>query len=395
MFDIALAVIIFLVILSFLVIIHEFGHFFAARIFGVKVEEFGLGYPPKAKDLFTKWGTVFTLNWLPFGGFVRLSGEERSSQEQSSSNSYLFYNKPAWQRVIVLAAGAAVNFLFGILAFSIIFTIQGIPELRQLDQGLLITQVTQGSPAQESGLTPGDIILSYVQDGAQVPIQSIDQFTSHLDQVRGTQLALIVDRGATLDTIENEQTSVYVRSQEEIANPDQDGAVGIGISQETISFISYPWWQMPFRGAWTGLASAFSFGIAIFLGLGQMFQRIFMSGALPQDIAGPVGIAREVYQQKIFEGGILPTLNFAAVISINLAIVNLLPVPALDGGRIVVLILEKIFGKAFKPVYEQYANLFGFIFLLSLIILITIKDIGVIFSDIGLDFHTLSGLFTG
>lgn len=395
MISLLLSIIGFVIVLSFLVIIHEIGHFVAARIFKIKVLEFGLGYPPKVKDLFRKWGTTFTLNWMPFGGFVRLAGEDRDLATNTSTQvkkSELFYVKPAWQRIIVLSAGAFMNFLFGIVAFSLLFTGLGIPEPRPLDQGVLITQISQGSPAEDSQLMPGDIIMSLLVADEYQPVESADAFIEATQNNAGSELTLQIQRNDFNDQSETFETKVYVRTSDEI--PENDGAIGIGIAEETIEFIQYPWWQMPFRGAKTGLISSFDFSWAILLGLADMVSGMF-AGVVPTDVAGPVGIAREVYKEKIFEEGILPILNFTAIISINLAIVNLLPIPALDGGRILTLLLEKIFGKAFKPVYEQYANAIGFFFLITLIILITIKDIGVIFSSAGLNWARLTGFLGG
>ena len=378
--QVLLSILGFVVSLSFLVIIHELGHFLTAKLFKAKVEEFGLGYPPKAKTLFRKWNTDFTLNWLPFGGFVRLAGEERTSDEKDSDDSQdMFYNKPVWQRITVLVAGAFVNFLFGVAAFSFLFAVIGIPELKTLDKGIVVTGISPDSPAEESGILPGDVITQVTFGDLVEPITSLDQFVEVIGSQSGSTAEVTYKRGFE-EPYEVLSTSVYVRTPDEI--PENDGAIGIGISDQIIEHVKYPWYQMPFRGAATGISSSFQFTLAILGGLGQMVGGIFSQGKLPTDVAGPAGIAYAAYKGNIF-AQFEDTINFLGILSINLAVVNLLPIPALDGGRVFFIILEKLLGKHFKPAFEQYANVGGMALLLLLIVLVSFKDIGTIFTDAG------------
>lgn len=374
--SVLLTILFFLFLISFLVIIHEAGHFVAARLFGVTVYEFGLGYPPKARDLFKKWGTWFSLNWLPFGGFVRLAGEERESVNESklseNQKEGLFYKKPAWQRLIIILAGAAVNFAFGVVAFSLLFTFLGIPETF----GVVISEVSENSPAAEAGLVVEDTVEAVVMEGARVEIDNLDDFVDQVSARSGETVELeVVREGESLEL------PVYVRAEGEI--PEGEGAIGVAISPESFEFVKYAWWQMPFRGAWFGTGEALRFGWEIVLALGNMVRDLFVSGSVPADVGGPVRIVYEAQKAELLREGPLAILNFAAVLSINLAIVNVLPIPALDGGRALFIMLEKLLGTRFKSQHEQVGNAMGMIALLTLIVLISFRDVGLIFADAG------------
>lgn len=361
----------------------------------MRVDEFGLGYPPKVKKLFTWKGTEFSLNWLPFGGFVRLYGEERDENATSfdpikAKASDKFYDKPAWQRVIVLLAGAFINLVFGMLAFSALFTIQGIPELRELENGIMISGISPDSPAAESGLQIGDVVRQISTGEQVITVSDADTFIETIKSQAGSSLIFSGDRDLINGGTEQFSATVYVRTQEEI--PANQGSIGVEISNQIIEFVKYPIWQRPFRGMATGFESSINFSFLIVKGLGDMFGKIFSSGQVPTDVAGPIGIVHMAHTQNILSQGIISILNFAAILSINLAVVNVLPIPALDGGRVVFILFEKILGKNFKPVYEQYANALGFFVLISLIVLISVKDVGTIFTSVG---WTWSRLFGG
>jgi regulator of sigma E protease len=378
--DVILSLIVFLLVLSILVIVHELGHLLTALFFKTKVEEFGLGYPPKAKTLFRYKGIDFTLNWIPFGGFVRLAGEERrldGSEEKTNEKQQMFYAKKWWQKIIVILAGAAVNFVVGILAFSFVYTIKGIPELEKLDHGLIVTEVTKDSPAEKVGLKPDDLILAIRNtNGVETKINETQAFIDEIGKVRGQEEELLMERDGQQNWVK-----VYVRKPEEIAKGD--GSVGVAISTDKVIVKHYPVWQMPFRGVWTGLGVAWTFGKMVVTALGQMASQLITKGVLPKDVSGPFGIVHEASKQGLVREGFMAIINFAGVLSINLAVVNVLPIPALDGGRAVFILLEKLMGKRFKPKYEHYANLVGFGALLTLIVLVSIRDVIRILQDSG------------
>lgn len=371
----------FLLILSFLVIIHELGHYLTAKWFKVSAPEFGVGFPPKALTLFRRFGTEFTLNWVPIGGFVRMEGEDRddaATDRKIDPKSNLFYQKPRYQRIIILLAGATVNFVFGIVAFSTMFTVLGVPETLPVDNGVVISGVTNDSPAQAAGLLPGDIVTDINPGGPLlelIPITSVDEFVASVGQYRGQNIDLLVEREGQELVI-----NTYVRTQEE--TPADDGAVGVMISDSIVDFVKYPWWQRPFRGAVVGIESSFAFGLQILEALRDMVTGLASSGQVPDEIGGPVRIAYEFNKAGVLSEGFLGILNYAALLSINLAVVNVLPIPALDGGRAIFVLLESILGKRFKPVFERYANTVGFFLLIGLILLISFRDIAVVIGEV-------------
>jgi regulator of sigma E protease len=360
---------IFLIILSFLIYIHELGHFLMAKRAGVKVDEFGFGYPPKIFKFFTdKHGTDYTLNWLPFGGFVRLHGEDGQVDTQESQ---AFYSKSKKKRLGIIVAGAVMNFLFGIVAFGAIYTKTGIPT--NFDY-VLIDAVDQDSPAESAGLKTGDKVIAIINDSKELKISNIEEFKSLLSPNTGKEAVLVIETDS-----EKKDLPVYVRKDEEI--PDGKGAIGVTISD--MDYIFYPTWQMPFRGIWLGIQTAVSFGIFILVMLGNMIKDLLLSGTVPPDIAGPVGIGHQVVKQSLLTNDLISVQNFsfAAIISINLAIMNMLPIPALDGGRALFLFIEKIVGRKKLEKIENKANSVGFILLLGLIILFSIRDLKRIFTD--------------
>lgn len=363
-----MSVLVFIIILAFLVIIHELGHFLMARRYGMKIEEFGIGYPPKAKTLHTdRWGTEYTLNWLPFGGFVRIFGEDSMDETiQTKEAKGAFFTKPLWQRIIVVLAGATVNFLFGALAFGIIYTIIGIPTQYTFAK---IETVVPRSPAAEAGLVEGDKITAVIINEETVPITSADDFVGTVGKARGSTIG-VIKQGET------RPMSVYVRADAEI--PEGEGAMGVVVTDYELK--RYPLWQMPFRGMAYGIKTAVQFGVMLVQALGQMVSGLF-KGEVPKDMAGPVGIAYMAQKEGILSGGWLQRLNFAAILSINLAIVNVLPIPALDGGRLVFLIYEGLTRKRAKPELERRINTVGFLALVLLLVLISIKDVTMVAKD--------------
>lgn len=356
-----MTIVYFLLILSFLVIIHELGHFLTAKKAGIKVEEFGIGYPPKAITLYTdKAGTQYTFNWLPFGGFVRLYGEDGMNTAEAT-DAMAFFNKPVLWRMMVVAAGALVNFAFGVLAFGAIYSHVGIPT----DFGhIRVDEVAQSAPASEAGIEVLDQIGSVSYGDQTVDVETFDSFVTELGRHRGETVSLyLINKDKSVD--------VYVRREDEV--PEGEGAIGVTVSDYELR--QYPWWQMPVRGMWVGLKSAIGFSVFLLQSLGDMMADLVLRGQVPTEVAGPVGIVDEAGKQGILTQGWLDRLNFAAIISINLAIVNMLPIPALDGGRFVFLVYEGLTKRRIGPELERKINTYGFVTLLGLIILITIRDI--------------------
>lgn len=365
-----LNILVFILILSFLVLIHELGHYLAARWKKIRVEEFGLGYPPRAKALFAKWGTIFSLNWIPFGGFVRMEGEDElvaptSSKKAKTDQDGPFYEKSEIARLIVILAGAAVNVAFGVLAFAIVFSFWGIPG------GVQITGIVPELPAAEAGIEPGMVVTgievadqTYQVSGSNdlVPV-----VLAHYGQP--AQLLVQAECGRQLCS---EVTAYPLQIRTQAEAEDNQGGLGITF-QEYSQF--YPWYEMPFRGMWFGLVQAIMLGVLILQTLGTMLVDLVTRAVVPQEVMGPVGIVHETARQDLISQGPLHVLLFAGLISINLGVMNVLPIPALDGGRACFIMLEKIVGKKRIQKVEGYANYGGFAFLLMLIFLITARDI--------------------
>jgi regulator of sigma E protease len=362
---------IFIVILSFLVIIHELGHFLVARWAKIKVEEFGLGYPPKMVRLFTdKKGTEYTLNWLPFGGFVRMFGEDGVVQSRDlRSRDYAFSAVPAWKRMVVILAGATVNFAFGVVAFGAIYSQHGIPTDLE---AVRIEGVAAGSPAEMAAVPVGSMITGLEINEEQIEVKTGEDLITAVGAHRGETVRLTTDQGVSYE--------VYVRKAEEV--PEGQGALGVTLTDFEMRF--YPWWQMPFRGMWVGLKAAVSFGGLILESLGTMLKELITMGQVPADVAGPVGIVYQAEKEGFLREGFWSQLNFAAILSINLAIINVLPFPALDGGRGFFLAIEMLLRKRIKPQIEQWVNSVGFLLLIGLIVLISARDIGRVISDQGI-----------
>lgn len=352
-----------ILLLSLLILLHEFGHYIVAKLFGVKVEEFGIGIPPKALKLFTWRETEFTLNWLPLGGFVRLAGEEHDPSLWEKINPFLrkkmFFAKPAWQRALVILAGVFVNFVVGILAFSTIYSINGVP--KEVGEQVMISEVLPNTPAALADLKANEVI--YRID--ETEIKSSSEFVDLIKARKGTNVSLWVAKVDVNGERVDESRVVTVVPREN--PPAGEGALGVVVS--TVPIFKYeklPWYQAPIVGTIEGFKEA--------IGWSREFLRIFMHPAeLIKNVGGPVQVVK-VGQQAVAAGWEV-TLRFVGIISLNLAIFNLLPFPALDGGRLLMVGLEKVIGRKSVAKAEQYVNAVGMGLLILLLIVITIKDI--------------------
>lgn len=365
----------FLIMLTFLVVIHELGHFMTARLFKIKIEEFGIGYPPRARIMFHWKGIPFTLNWIPVGGFVRMEGEDgaESANSQFSTLNFQnkknvfspFYFKPRWQRLIVILAGASVNFLFGVLAFTFVYSRIGIP-VPMSPLSTVITSVHEG-PAKTAGLESGDKILRASVGEKNIEVKDPGVFTAWIADLPETEVELTYQRGE-----ETRAVKLRTRTQSEIEAGM--GAMGVSLAPP-VSFVYYSWYRMPFESAKYGIMRSLELTKLILGALSSMMGSLISKGSIPTQIAGPIGIVSEVGKQNIFGQGALAILDFTALFSINLAIMNVLPIPALDGGRAVFILLEYLVGRKRIARIEQGANAFGMILLLGLIALVSLKDI--------------------
>jgi len=351
----------FVGVLVALIVIHELGHYFTAKAFGIKVLEAGLGYPPRVFG-FTWRGTIYSFNLLPLGGFVRLLGEEDPTDPQSLAA------QAAWKRMVVLAAGSFMNIALPIMLFAIAFMIP-----REVAIGPAVIELVEtGSPAAEAGLEPGDEIVSL--DGDKVKNQ---QEVGRLIRLNmGETIAFVVERPVPGGGFETFKADVKARW----APPGGQGPTGIQISNKVSGSAicqtsnlpqcteteSFPIWEAVPKG-WTATWDS------LILARNQVIQ-LFYGGEGPQ-VAGPVGIA-DATGDIVKEAGWKTLLELAALLSINLAIINMLPLPMLDGGRFAFVVLEVIRrGKRVAPEKEAIVHLVGLAFILLSALVITYFDV--------------------
>lgn len=351
-----MTVILFLVVLSILVLAHEAGHFFAARRMGIGVEEFGFGFPPRAFSIKRK-GILYSINWIPLGGFVKLKGE---SGESDASDA--FSKKSLPRRLLVLSAGVLMNVLLAIVLFTVCYGI-GMPEdvsgalpygARVTDQKMYAMSVLTGSPAESAGLKAGDQIV----DIAGTPVVSSQTFRDTIAQNVDKEVVLSVKRDNKI-----EEVKVTPRLMKDVDRP----VIGVGLYEQ--GTVSYPWYLAPVQGA----RLTFTSGEQIIVAFGGLFKSLFTTGKPGVDISGPVGIA--VLTGKVAALGPIYFLEFIALLSVNLAILNILPIPALDGGRVLFLAIEKIRGRAVSSHIEDRVHQIGFLLLMVLVFVITFHDI--------------------
>lgn len=332
-----MTILIVIIGISLLILIHEFGHFLVAKKMGLLVEEFGFGFPPR---LFSKkiGETTYSLNLLPFGGFVKIFGEDplataTAGQERS------FAAQPAWKRALIIVAGVLMNFLLGWLLMSIIFMI-GTPK------AILIAEVLPGSPAEVTGIMPQDQILGF---------EKAKDFIDFVNKNRGKEIALDISRGG-------EELSFKV-----IPRVEGEGPVGVSLVEAGVDK------QPFFLAIWEGLKTAGFIVAAIFGAFLNLIWGFLTQGKVLVDFVGPIGIFGVASQAG--ELGFLYLVQLIAMISLNLTVLNIFPFPALDGGRLLFVLIEKIKGSPLSQNFERAANTAGFILLLLAMIAITIRDI--------------------
>ncbi len=349
--------------LSFLIFIHELGHFSVAKAFGLRVLEFGIGFPPRLFGKRRK-GTVYSVNALPFGGFVHILGEDgeeketdEEHREEEKNPGSSFVNQPVGKKIAVLAAGVFMNFLFGFLVFCGVAFV-GVPE------HLVVSGVQEGSPAEIAGLEVGDIVLE-ARFGETVLKDPVDAgaFIAGAGSSRGKEVAITLRRGN-----ETRETSVLARE-----NPAEgQGSLGVYISEVGAAPSGF------FDSIGVGAAKTWGVSKLVVAGFFDMAWKFFTSpGTATENIAGPVGIV--IVAKETSALGFVYFLDLLALISVNLAVLNLLPFPALDGGRIVMALIERVKGSPVSRKLQIAVNLTGLFLLLVLMVLVTIGDVRRIF----------------
>lgn len=365
-------VILFLVVLSLLVFVHELGHFWAARRSGMKVEEFGFGFPPRLLGFqrsggrwATVWGhgqpknpeaTVYSVNWIPLGGFVRILGENGDSAEDPRS----FANGTFAGRFLTLVAGVTMNVVLAWALFSFGYVL-GLPVAvsgpDQLPSGarfenpeVAIVEVFRGQEAEAAGLKPGDVVVSV--DGQR--FQGVGEVQAYVRNQSGKVFSFEVRRQGQLLTL-----SVPSKPKPKV----DEGPTGISLAQ--VGTLRYPWYQAPLEGLKTTANQLLN----ILVG----FYQLLTSRLGLDSLGGPVKIAQLTGQ--VASMGAVHLLQFTAFLSLNLAVLNVLPLPALDGGRILFLAIEKLRGRRNNRTLEQAVNAVGFALLILLMAAVTVNDI--------------------
>lgn len=362
-----MTIFLFIVILVALIVVHELGHFFAAKLSKMRVDEFGVGYPPRA------WGirrgeTEYTLNWLPFGGFVKIYGEDGTDMPRGDK-SRAFSARPKWQQALVLVAGIAMNLVFAWLLFSVVLAV-GTPRALSPeeaavapDAALTVAGVLPGSPADEAGIMAGDTILSASQGEARFESYAPEAFTEFVGDASQDQPVML-----SVKSLSQEVDEVQVVPETGVI-PGNEAQAAIGVSLITVGTISVPWWQAPYEG----LLLTIEVTKQTAVGLAHFFASIFTFTADLAQVSGPVGIAGAVGNAS--EGGIAPLLALTAVISVNLALINLIPIPALDGGRLLFVLVEAVTRRPIKASVAGAVNAVGFMLLILLMVVVTVNDI--------------------
>jgi regulator of sigma E protease len=340
--------IIFLMALSILVLAHEVGHYLAATKAGVKVEEFGLGLPPRVVSKKIK-GTIWSLNWLPIGGFCKLYGEEDGGKGEEAFNN----QKPASKAVIVLA-GVVMNLLLAVVIFSVVYQIVGVP---LETERVKVIGVAADSPAQEAGLKEGD----WIKEVENKRISQPQELTVEVEKFKGGKVILWVES-------QGKERMVAVEVREKA--PEGQGAMGVVISN--IEMKAVRWYQF-YLGVAAGFKEAYYWSRVIVGGLNKTLTALLM-GRIPGDVAGPIGMYQASSNIKK-AGGLLAVAHFFGIVSVNLAIVNVLPFPALDGGRIIFVIYELVSKKRPNKKLELIVNNLGMAILLSLLVVISAADV--------------------
>lgn len=363
-----MSILLFIIILVALILVHELGHFVVAKRFGIRVDEFGVGFPPRI--FAKKYGeTEYSVNALPLGGFVKIFGENPDNESISGPDrSRSFVNKPKVVQSGVLLAGVVFNILFAWPLLSAAYMI-GVPSTRDgapagatvRDVALMATQILPGSPAEEAGLKPGDKILSLSSHDATLQNPSPDNFLEFTQGHEGQEVALGIKRGEETLTL----TATPTRGV--IAEAKETPAIGIAIDE--VGIVRLPFFAALLEGAkFAGVLTK-----ETTVGLAGFFADIFRGHPDLESVAGPVGIAGIVSDASAL--GVSYILTLAAIISINLGLINLLPIPALDGGRFLFVIIEAIKGSPIKPKIANAIHSISFALLILLILIVTYNDI--------------------
>ncbi len=357
-----LTIFIFILILGLLVFVHEFGHFIMAKRAGIRVEEFGFGLPPRIFGI-KKGETLYSLNLFPIGGFVKIFGEDGQRKKDPALDKRAFYNQSLGKRMIIISAGVIMNFilagvLLGIGHWIGLPTIIGDNQTGFEDVKVQIVQITSGSPANEIGIRIGDEIKEVSFGSQKIEVKTVSQVQEFTSLYKGKEIGVVFERGD-----QSFEEKVLVRTN----YPDTEGPLGIALARTAI--VSQPW----YKAIWLGFLSMITLiGVITITFIGFIWQ-LLTTGQVLVEGGGPVYIFSLTNQAT--QLGLIYILQFTAILSVNLGIINILPFPALDGGRLIFLLIEKIKGSPVSQKIEGLTHTIGFFILIFLMVLITWRDI--------------------
>ena len=346
-----------------LIVLHELGHFVLAKKFGIKVEEFGIGYPPRL--IGKKIGeTIYSINLLPFGAFVRFPGEIGKVEDDRS-----FSKQPVWKRALVAFGGVLSFWIISAILFSIVMGI-GAPtaisdeeNANLIEPKVQIAAVAFNSPAQVAGIKPGDTIIKVKSQKSKVKsIDKVKEVQEFTEVNKGEEVTLTIQRGKEV---------FYVKLVPRVSPPTGEGAMGVALVRTAIK--SYPWWISP----WQGILTTVNLTGAIIQGYGQAIQNVISGKPSGVELMGPVGVVHLFTQ--VSQLGVNYFLQFIGMIAIYIALFNILPIPAVDGGKLLFLGIEFARKKPVNEKTEQNVTALCFSLLIILMIFITIKDITKLF----------------
>jgi len=355
-----LTAVIFIIVLGVLVFVHEFGHFIFAKRAGMKVEEFGFGFPPRIWGI-KKGETLYSINAVPFGGFVKILGEDGEQRDNPRS----FSSKPIGPRLLVIVAGVTMNFFLAVILLMItnffglrIGLIDDKTASIARDKSVQIIEVSKDSPADKAGVKLLDEVAGFKLNGTFQAVYNAEDVQNFISENIGQPITIVINRN--IEVLEKE---IVPR----LNPPAGQGALGVSLALTGV--VSYPWYEAVWRGVYDAVVLTMNTIIGYFV----LFKTLLFQGKLIADVSGPVGIATLTGQAARI--GINYLMQFTAMISINLAVLNIIPFPALDGGRALLILLEKLKGSPVNKKAEQLVNTVGFVFLIALMVYVTTKDI--------------------
>ncbi len=379
-----MTIVLFLIILGALVLVHELGHFIVAKKAGIRVDEFAIGFPPRLYSK-TIGETKYTLNLIPFGGYVKIFGEDDAdelspsvkgesrtdsvgivspiAEDASTNRAYRFTSKSKWTQALVLISGVLGNLVFAWLLLSTAFFI-GIPSSSEgryaeevRDVKLMITEVLRDSPAERAGLKAGDEIIS------------LEERERHFEEKDGEKAGLFIAHSEEAINISYERGGVRKTAEVALSEDIVPGKPAIGVMLNSVGVVRFGF----LRSLFEGMLMTADLVREVAVGLADFIADTFQGDANLEAVTGPIGIVGLVGEARVL--GLVYLLSFTAFISINLAVINLLPIPALDGGRLLFLAIEGITRRSIPLKLARLLNIMGFVALILFMVFITYRDI--------------------